>query len=67
VSSSDPDAREDAWARHYRVASERRRARGWHRREEARPHGRRIARRWLYAGAVVAFIALSALALVLPR
>jgi hypothetical protein len=60
----------DLWQRHYRAASKRRRARGWHRREEANPrHGtgpttRRIR---FYVAAAVIFVALTAVALVLPR
>jgi hypothetical protein len=66
VSSSDSNVPEDAWARHYRLASERRRARGWHRRDEARPRTRRApARLWLYAGVGAIFVALTVAALVL--
>jgi hypothetical protein len=71
MSSSDSNAREDPWLRHYRAASERRRARGWHRRGEARPRGekrpRATRRARLYLGAAVVFVALTALALLLPR
>jgi hypothetical protein len=60
----------DLWARHYRAASKRRRARGWHRRDETkprretRPTSRRIR---FYVAAAVIFVALTAVALVLPR
>jgi hypothetical protein len=71
VSSSDSNAREDLWARHYRAASERRRARGWHRRDEARPRvgrGARASRRArLYVGVAILFVVLTAVALVMPR
>jgi hypothetical protein len=68
MSSSDSNTRDDLWEQHYRRASERRRARGWHRRENTHSRGKRAARRgWLYAGAVFLFVALTAVALVLPR
>lgn len=68
MSSSDSNAREDPWARHYRVASERRRARGWHRRDEARPRGQRISRgARIGIVAAVLFVALTVIAVVLPR
>jgi hypothetical protein len=69
-SSSDSNARQDPWAQHYRAASERRRARGWHRRDDARPRSRRgrLSRRArLYAAGAVIFVALTAVALLLPR
>jgi hypothetical protein len=66
--SSDSNAREDPWARHYRAASERRRARGWRRRDEARPRVEKTARRtWFYVGAAVFVVALVAAALLAPR
>ncbi|HVU52138.1 MAG TPA: hypothetical protein VHL80_15675 [Polyangia bacterium] len=68
MSSSDSNVRDDAWARHYRRASERRRARGWHRRDAARPRARRGSRRfWVYATAAAIFVALTVVALVVPR
>ena len=68
MSSSDSNASNDPWARHYRVASERRRARGWHRRDQARARGSRESRRArLYVAAAIAFVALTAAALLLPR
>ena len=67
-SSSDSNVRKDLWAQHYRLASERRRARGWHRRDEAQPRGRRGSRRFLiYTIATVLFVALVMVALALPR
>jgi hypothetical protein len=52
------------------VATERRRARGWHRRDETRPRGlrRREARRIrLYLAAAIDFVAAAVAALMLPR
>jgi hypothetical protein len=69
MSSSDSNARADLWAEHYRAASERRRARGWHRRE---PKGdgqtARYERRWRrYAALAVALVALTIVGLLIPR
>ena len=60
----------DLWARHYQAASKRRRARGWHRRDEAKPrHGARPTSRRIrfYVAAAVIFLALAAVALIVPR
>jgi len=70
MSSSDSNARDELWARHYSAASERRRARGWHRRDEMKPRhrGEPPSRRLrFYVAAGVVFVALTAIALVLPR
>ena len=67
MSSSDSNARTDLWARHYRAASERRRARGWHRRTEARPRRQLAKRAKVYVAAAIAFVALTIVALVWPR
>jgi len=69
VASSDSNAREALWAQHYRAASARRRARGWHRHDESRPRSRvRLPGRVkLYLAAALAFVALTVLALALPR
>jgi hypothetical protein len=75
MSSSDSNpVQDDAWARHYRVAAERRRARGWHRREDEggpRSASARSAksegRVRTYVIAAVIFAALTLIALVIPR
>jgi hypothetical protein len=66
VSSSEFNTRHDAWTEHYRAASERRRARGWHRRDDAKKRDapRRL---WLYVATAILFVALAAVALMLPR
>jgi hypothetical protein len=65
-SSSDSNARQDPWTQHYRAASERRRARGWHRRDDGKKrHATKHVR--LYVAAGIVFVALAAMALVLPR
>jgi hypothetical protein len=66
--SSEANLKRDPWAEHYRAASARRRARGWHRRDEVRPRHRRAARRArFYVLATLAFVAATAVALLLPR
>jgi hypothetical protein len=70
MSSSEFKPLGDLWARHYRAASKRRRARGWHRRDEAKPrHRNRAASRKVrfYVAAAVVFVAFTAIALILPR
>jgi hypothetical protein len=67
-SSSDSNTRQGLWERHYREASERRRARGWHRRHEttrAPRHG--SLRLKVTVAAVALFLTLAALVLLLPR
>jgi hypothetical protein len=65
--SSESNTRRDLWAQHYREASERRRARGWHRRDGhlSDAHGSRRVR--VYVAVAVAFVALTIVALVIPR
>lgn len=69
MSSSDSNVIDTAWARHYEKAAARRRARGWHRREErptTRPR-RAPTRMKVYALAAGLFIALTIVALLIPR
>lgn len=68
MSSSDSNAG-SRWNRHYEEAAKRRRARGWHRREESgqvavRKHALRVK---LYVGVGALFVAASLLAMFLPR
>jgi hypothetical protein len=65
LSSSDSNP-VDPWARHYLEAARRRRARGWHRREEPKGRGRN-SRLKIYLGAVALFVALTIVTLLLPR
>jgi type VI protein secretion system component VasF len=66
VSSSDSNAREDLWARHYQAAAQRRRARGWHRWRESRTR-HTPTRLKVYLVAASIFVALTVVALLLPR
>jgi hypothetical protein len=64
--SSDSVAPEDPWARIYRQAAQRRRARGWHRwREPARTQSSKRLKLGLAAAAL--FLAFTLVALLLPR
>jgi hypothetical protein len=53
------------WARHYRKATERRRARGWHRRVDGARE--RFDRKKVYVIAAAIFVALTIVALLIPR
>jgi hypothetical protein len=66
MSSSDSNPTATAWTRHYEEAAARRRARGWHRRED--PRSRRAPNRAkLYALAVSLFVAVTIIAMLIPR
>jgi hypothetical protein len=68
LSSSDSNTRHDPWARHYREAAERRHARGWRRRGESSLERRqRHPRNLVYVAATATFVALTIVALLLPR
>jgi hypothetical protein len=69
MSSSDSNVVDTAWARHYEEAAARRRARGWHRREERTSARARHAptRVKVYALAAGLFVALTIVALLIPR
>ena len=68
MSSSDSNARDVLWEHHYRAASRRRRARGWHRHDEAsRTRGRKNLRLKIYIGAATLFVLLTIVALLLPH
>jgi hypothetical protein len=66
-SSSDRNVIQTKWADHYAEASQRRRERGWHRRERDPNADRERARMraWMIAAAV--FLAAVVVALVLPK
>jgi hypothetical protein len=69
MSSSDSNVVDTAWARHYEEAAARRRARGWHRRED-RPTSRQRrapSRVKIYVLAAGLFVALTIVALLIPR
>jgi hypothetical protein len=57
---------EDGWARHYVEAAARRRARGWHRRDDS-TRRRGVSRPRIYAIVGALFIALTIAALLAPR
>jgi hypothetical protein len=63
-SDSNPGTR---WTRHYEEATRRRRARGWHRRDESRAPRKRDVRLKLYIAAGALFVALTLVAMFLPR
>jgi hypothetical protein len=69
VSSSDSNVPGAQWSRHYEEAAKRRRARGWHRRESSdRDGARKRDRRFkLYLAAGALFVALTLIAMFLPR
>ena len=67
MSSDDSHARDDLWARHYREAAKRRRARGWHRRDDASFARRKRHVLKVYFGVAALFVGLIILALLLPR
>jgi hypothetical protein len=66
MSSSDSNPVATAWNRHYAEAAARRRARGWHRREDPRSRHPQ-SRAKLYAVVAGLFVALTIVALLLPR
>ena len=66
MSSSDQNTVDTRWASHYAEASQRRRDRGWHRREHG-PGGREQLRRRVALIAAAIFIVAVAVALALPK
>jgi hypothetical protein len=68
VSSSDSNAPSGQWTRHYEEAARRRRARGWHRRDDPGDLAarRRDVRFKLYLWAAVLFVAATLVAVLLP-
>ena len=63
--SIPPGAR---WTRHYEEAARRRRARGFHRRGESDRSGHPVRKRFrLYVSAGVLFVAITLVAMFLPR
>jgi hypothetical protein len=65
MASSDSHVPDDGWTRHYAEAAARRRARGWHRRESS--SRRRVSRPRIYAIVASVFVALTIVALIIPR
>lgn len=71
MSSSDSNTPSELWARHYAAATQRRRARGVHRRDPARDGAdeqvRRDRRVKIYLAIGALFVAITLLAVLLPR
>jgi hypothetical protein len=67
MSSSDSNTRDDPWERHYRAASERRRARGWRRRDVVSSETAPQSRLKIYISVAALFVVLVIMALLWPR
>jgi hypothetical protein len=67
--SSDSLSPDELWKRHYQAATQRRRARGLHRRDAGHDseQGRRTRRLKIYVAAGALFVAATLIAMFIPR